>query len=213
MNDKKLEESSVGILKPDNLLIHENDFSHFGGNQDWFSERWQQQAGCGPTNAANLIWYHSQKSPDYQRLCPYQAARKEEFIMLMEDVWNYVTPGNMGVNSTEIFRDGVLTYGKDHGIILQAKTLEVAGLTSMKRNYEKIREFVTEALSKDLAVAFLNLSNGTLQNLDSWHWVTVVAMNGEEALIYDQGKAFWINMRKWTNTSLMGGGFVYIDSQ
>ena len=36
--------------------------------------------------------------------------------------------------------------------------------------------FVRLGLDQDCPVAFLNLSNGRLTNLDSWHWVTITGL-------------------------------------
>ena len=89
-------------------------------------------------------------------------------------------------------------------------TLDVAALPGGARTYHKVSDFIEKALRRNQPVAFLNLSNGTLDNLDSWHWVTIVSLRGDDAMIYDQGKARWVHLRQWLETSLMGGGFVTV---
>jgi hypothetical protein len=41
--------------------------------------------------------------------------------------------------------------------------------------------------------------------------VSIVALRGGEAMIYDQGEARWIDLKRWLETSLMGGGFVVVE--
>lgn len=194
------------------LSMQGSDTLYYGGDQEWFANRWQRQAGCGPTNCANLLWYLAKTRRGCAPLCPYDASHKEGFIQLMEDVWQYVTPGNMGVNSTDIFADGAKRYGEAKGLALLTEALVIDRINRGARDYHAISLFVAWALSRDLPVAFLNLSNGTLNNLDSWHWVTIVSLRGDDAMIYDQGKPLWVNLKEWTATSIMGGGFVTIEA-
>lgn len=191
-------------IRDGNVLFH-------GGDQDWFTDQWQQRAGCGPTNCANLLWFLAQTQPGCAPLCPYNAAEKPGFLRLMQDVWHYVTPGNMGVNSTDLFTAGATRYAREKGVPLLAHTLNIAPMQGGKRIYTEVADFIARALQRGLPVAFLNLSNGTLDNLDSWHWVTLVALRVDEALIYDQGDARWVNLRRWLATSIIGGGFATLE--
>ena len=193
------------------LEIYEGNTLYYGGNQEWFSDSWKRRAGCGPTSFANLICYLSKTHAGYEALCPYDTTGKSGFVQLMENSWRFVTPGSKGVNTTDIFSDGAKGYGDEKGVALMAESLVVAPLHSGTRSYKDISGFVVQALKRRLPVAFLNLSNGILNNLDSWHWVTIVALRGGDALIYDQSKAKWINFQLWLSTSIMGGGFVTIE--
>ena len=203
--------SAVCLPNLEVLEIYDKSTLYYGGNQDWFFDRWQQKAGCGPTSCANLICYLAKTRMDCEALCPYDIKEKAGFLQLMEAVWHYVTPGDKGVNTTDIFVDGVLGYGADKGVPLISKAITVAPINSGARTSSDIFQFVFQALDCKLPVAFLNLSNGTLHNLDSWHWVTIVALRGDCALIYDQSKAKWINLRQWLSTSIKGGGFVTVE--
>lgn len=190
------------------LDVRDGDNIYRGGDQEWFAERWQRQAGCGPTNCSNILWYLAQTRPACAPLCPYDASEKSGFVSLMHDVWGYVTPGGMGVNSTAIFATGAERYARDKGVFLTADTFDISPLHGAARSYSDIFSFLSSALGSDLPVAFLNLSNGALRDLDSWHWVTVVALRENEAMIYDQGGARWIDLARWLASSVMGGGFV-----
>jgi hypothetical protein len=64
-------------------------------------------------------------------------------------------------------------------------------------------------------VAFLSLDNGQEELLDSWHWVTLLALQCEEedggavfADVADEGKLLHVDLKKWFDTTNLGGGFV-----
>ncbi|MDR2005653.1 MAG: hypothetical protein LBP78_00185, partial [Acidaminococcales bacterium] len=174
----------------------------YGADQTWYEEYFQKRAGCGPTSAAHLIWYLAGARGGCAALCERAHGRdpaKAEFLPLMQKLWAYVTPGPMGVNNTGIFARGAERYGADHGVPLTACVLPVPVLPSIRPSPEQVARFLTQALDDDLPAAFLNLSNGGLANLDSWHWVTLVAFSPDDfcALMYDNGERKEINLREW----------------
>jgi hypothetical protein len=75
--------------------------------------------------------------------------------------------------------------------------------------------FIEEALLKDVPVAFLNLCNGDENNLEPWHWVTIISLdyaddeNSVFVNILDGGLIKKIDLSLWYNTTTLGGGFVY----
>ena len=59
----------------------------------------------------------------------------------------------------------------------------------------------------------MNLSNGAVRNLDNWHWVTLVSVNGElRAEMYDQGRRQLIDIGLWLSTTTGGGAFVALET-
>jgi hypothetical protein len=57
---------------------------------------------------------------------------------------------------------------------------------------------------------FSHLSNGHLINLDSWHWVTITALDDAGmAEISDSGERKQIDLERWYATSLLGGAAVW----
>ena len=62
--------------------------------------------------------------------------------------------------------------------------------------------------------AFLNLSNGGLTNLDSWHWIAITALylhDGEQLLaeVSDSGERKLIDLAFWYGSTRLGGAAVY----
>jgi len=188
---------------------------NYGGNQIWYPTRFQRDAGCGPTTASHLIWYLSQTRTKCQDLCPYNGNKPEGFLQLMEDIWNFITPKSMGVNNTDTFTNGAHRYGSHKGIELICQTLIIPKIPGTRPTSKEMFGFLENAFSNDLPVAFLNLSNGSLTELESWHWVTLISTDSvnNTAKKYDQGIATDINLKQWLRTSLLGGGFVTIDKK
>ena len=64
-------------------------------------------------------------------------------------------------------------------------------------------------------MAFLNYSSGAVDNLDSWHWVTLIAMEDPDSgklpcLILDGGEKKVIDFTQWLNTSVRGGALAVL---
>lgn len=189
-------------LNYDYLLI---DKKYYGGNQEWFSSIFQRKAGCGPVSASNVIMYESKKHYS-----------KEEFIKLMEDMWNYITPGMMGLNKVEYYNDGFSKYIKDNNIKLkESNILKIAKNKEERPSIKELFEFINKAIELDHPVAFLNLDNGKEKVLDSWHWVTIVGIEYKDeeliADIVDEGLLKTINLSLWLNSTTKEGGFIYFE--
>lgn len=201
--------SAVSIADPQLLHINDGSKQYYGANQIWFQTQWQQRSGCGPTVASHLIWYLSRTKKDLERLCLHDGSNKEGFARLMEDVWQFVTPTAMGLNRTSLFAEGVLRYAAEKDTPLGCRTLEVSRMPRMRPSLSALADFLEEAFAEDVLVAFLNLSNGALRNLESWHWVTLTSYDPQSgmACMYDQGTKQMINLKKWLKTTVLGGGF------
>lgn len=74
--------------------------------------------------------------------------------------------------------------------------------------WEQLRAFVAASLACDCPVAFLNLDNGKIRQLDRWHWVTLIGLEGDTASIVDNGNAFTMDLNLWYATTKTRGGFV-----
>lgn len=208
MENYKLKLNNLEIFR-----IREGSYIYNGPNQSWYPKRFQRMAGCGPTSCSNIIWYLAQTRENYKGLCPYDGTTYEGFLKLMQDVWQYVTPGLMGVNKLEMFENGAISYGKDKGYSLSCKSFKIQSRNFINdKEIENAFDFIEEALKEDLPVAFLNLNNGQLSNLESWHWVTIYELDREKGRvsILDQSRLEEIDLKLWMNTSSKGGGFVVV---
>lgn len=185
---------------------------YYGCNQEWFGSSWQRQSGCGPSVASNILMYlHGSKAIQL----PQEVNNRDDCIKFMEEVWNHVTPTERGVNTLELFCNGVKKYLHTQGYDLECFSLEIPNKRTERPSLNTVVEFIAKGLQSESPVAFLNLSNGMVANLDRWHWVTIVGLEADHdngrvsAEIFDAGQAFAIDLKLWYETTTLGGGFVY----
>lgn len=199
----------------DRSILHFSARNHiyYGADQNWYPNPWQIQSGCGPTCASHLVWYLARTGKQAGRLCSYTGNSKENILRLMIDIWDYVTPGMLGVHTTGMFCEGIIKYGQEKGVPLEVYQLDCNPLPAKRPSYEEVSTFIERAFEHHAPVAFLNRSNGDLANLSSWHWVTLMAQEENGMLIYDQGRSKVIDLKTWLNTNILGGGFVWIDEK
>lgn len=200
------------IRSPELFHIQTGSAYSTGANQLWFRTRWQRDSGCGPTTCSQILWYLSRTRRWAEPLCAHDASGQPGFLQLMEQVWQYVTPTVMGLNSTDLFARGVTRYGESRHVRLDCRCLNVSAIPALRPDAADVRRFLLDALEADTPVAFLNLSNGSLRNLGSWHWVTLTGLDPDSlaAQILDNGSTPTIDLAAWLSTTTLGGGFCRI---
>ena len=201
------------LRNPDNLHIMDSlgDIS-FGCNQEWYSSDWQRSSGCGPSVASNIMLYmHRSKTISL----PQEVNNKSECTKLMETVWDHVTPTNKGIYLLAQFCDGLHSFIRSNGYMFESFSLNIPDKNKERPELPAIVHFIAQGLINDCPIAFLNLSNGMISNLDRWHWVTIVSLetdqNNSKVLvnIYDGEESINIDLKFWYETTTLGGGFVY----
>jgi len=196
------------ILNPDSLLVidESSKMSYYGCDQDWYKTQWQRASGCGPSVACNIMFYLTNTDRDRMP--------KENWLKRMEESWQYVTPTVRGISSSKLFCKLMADYIDAKGLDFDFSRFEVAAVPASRLPIKQLLHFIEVALSKDMPVAFLNLSNGKVENLDSWHWVTVVAISYEEngsaafVKVFDSGELKTVDLLLWYKSTILGGGFV-----
>ena len=188
---------------------------YYGGSQEWYHTTRQKRAGCGPTAASNLVWYIARTKPHLAALWDVTRTGQEDFLCLMEEMFQHITPGRGGVNTTEKFTAGALRFGEKQGAPLRANVMEVPTTFAKRPTPDEVESFILAAMEADFPVAFLNLSNGGVKNLDRWHWVTIMALepHSMNAVICDQGDCLKIDLGRWLKATILGGGFVWLDGK
>lgn len=203
----------ISIQTPTHLHIQNRSALSYGANQIWYTTWWSKVSGCGPTTASNILWYLTVSRPHQcGKLFDGNGRRRADMQRLMKTMFKYVTPTRMGVNKASILVSGVTRYGADRGVPLRCRVLEIPEDPSKRPSPEEVYEFLRLAFSVDLPVAFLNLSNGSLKNLDNWHWVTLISTDETlQAEMYDQSRRSFIDLPRWLETTTKGGAFVVIE--
>lgn len=193
------------------MKIQRDSGNVIGGSQLWYSNFFRRLSGCGPTAASNMIWYLGRLHPELDFHIG-EGGMLLEYKTLQKEMFRYVTPGFKGVDTAAKFTKGFLQYGLKHGVLFHEHVLEIPQRREERPDWEVVCEFLTAAMMADCPVAFLNLHNGTLCNLDSWHWVTILGIDSlnKLATISDQGRKFDIALERWLIQTTLGGALVYM---
>jgi hypothetical protein len=201
----------LNIKNPELLILDTPRGKAAGGSQLWYTDRWSVLSGCGPTAAANLVWYLSRRDPSLGALTGVLTYSLESYRSLQDEMFTRFKPGMGGVNSSKLFTGGLLKYAGLRGIALETRELDIPAIG--RPSAGAMADFVREGLVSDCPVAFLNLSNGDQAALDSWHWVTVIGLSGRTAHILDMGRPVEVDLLRWHASSVLGGAFVYVKTQ
>lgn len=188
--------------------------STFGGAQEWYASQWQRKAGCGPTCAANLTAYLALTRPELRSLYRGEDCNRDAFLRHMNEVYPFVKPGLAGLNRVERFSEGVVAFAASRGISLTPHVCSVKSNRTPKRPGEsELFAFVEAGLRADCPIAFLNLSRGNENKLQSWHWISITSANMEEdrliACASDEGRLIEFDLLLWYLSTTMRGGLVY----
>jgi hypothetical protein len=187
-----------------------------GCNQDWFvNAGFVRHAACGAAVCSTIFGYLLRTRTEWQGNCvrPAELESKDAILSFMETVYTHVRPRKGGVMGDH-FAEGSATLAKSLQIPLMPEMLKIPVRKSLRPRIDDMRDFLTASISADIPAAFLILSNGRSENLDTWHWVTVTAVDagetgiGMRAQILDNGALFWTDLGLWLQTSLIGGAFV-----
>ena len=93
----------------------------------------------------------------------------------MEALWPYVTPRLPGLDKPESLVLGCRSFALSGGACSRGDPQDPRRREN-RPSPAACRDFLIRALDADCPVAFLNFSNGSLPNLDSWHWVPLIAL-------------------------------------
>ena len=204
-------EVSIKNMKLFEVIDEASAETFYGGWQEWYGVWWKRLAGCGPTTVTNIISYMNRAGLADGGAAPL---RKSEFVALMDDVWHYVTPSVRGIPSAAALTKGAAGYIAARKLALITEELDIPKNRLLRPGLTKLSEFIAQSLENDIPVAFLSLDNGEEKLLDTWHWVTLLALRYEEdgsaafADVADEGKLLHVDLRKWYDTTGLGGGFV-----
>jgi hypothetical protein len=151
------------------LEIFDGDKHYYGGNQEWFKEEVFKRVGCSTVAAANIVAYLSLRNGN-KTLYGYNDMNKSNFIKHMELIGRYVYPDEtLGIISSLYFMDKVIDFAEDRGVKLKSNWI------TTEQDFDKIKDFIKEALRKDNPVALLMLKNKVLKEYD-WHWMTITRL-------------------------------------
>lgn len=199
---------SKHILK---IIDSEEETDLYGSDQEWYSRKIQRLSGCGPATVTNIIYYIKKKH--IEDSCIKELTR-EKCLSMMNEMWNYVTPGLRGIPSTAMLGNGIIKYLQEKKLDIHLEYLDIPGKKEARPNLNTVVDFLCKALQNDTPLAFLNLDNGKVKELYSYHWVTAISLkynlseNAAYLYILDGGLEIEIDLSRWLSTTKAGGGFV-----
>ena len=186
---------------------------YFGCDQNWYKRKWQRLSGCAPSTAATILLYlHKSRRINL----PMEVFEKKDCLLLMETVWDHVTPTPDGIYLSEQFCRGIQSFAQAYGFKPGCRSVDIPPDSQQRPGLETIIGFVAEGLAQDSPVAFLNLSSGLVGNLEEWHWVTIIALETDElqeqahVRIFDGDRSEIIDFKLWYETTVEGGALVYL---
>lgn len=196
------------------LQINRNNQILYGYDQEWYQTSFRKTRGCGPTAAAMVLLYLNRREAEP---LPYQSHNISSISTVLEEVWEFVTPGwLLGLNSTAKFCKGLMAFFEHHGLDWQCHRLSLTAFRSKRASLPQVVQFIEEGIASDCPVAFLNLHKGQVTALYSWHWIVVVALSYDYSqnrylvTCYDGGNSITFDLGLWLETTRFGGGFVYV---
>ena len=202
------------IAHPEWLQLETNNKIMYGYNQGWYQTSFRRTRGCGPTAAAMLLLYLNKR--EAQPL-PYHSHDISSITKVLEDVWNFVTPGwLLGLNSTVKFCKGMAALFRHYGLSWFCRELSLGIFKSKRKSLAQVVKFLEDGMASDCPIAFLNLHKGRVTALDSWHWTVLVSLSYDPgqnryiATCYDGGRSIAFDLGLWLETTRLGGGFVYV---
>ncbi len=199
------------IQNPTRLQVRDEPTGQifYGSDQEWYAKRIQRLSGCGPSVAANLLFYRQKQGTP---------PTKENLLYLMNRVWPFVTPTFQGIPNAQMLQEKINKYAAANALSLSYHTLDIPQAGAERPGLPQVIDFLCQGLQADSPVAFLNLCNGKESRLDKWHWVTITAIsyteNKQQATltIYDAGNQLEADLALWLATTKRGGGLLYITS-
>ncbi|MDY6084584.1 MAG: hypothetical protein SPI25_04980 [Dialister sp.] len=194
------------IIHPEWITLRIYGRLHVGYDQDWYPEKWQQLAGCGPTAGTVMAAYIERKQ---RRLAIHTV---EEARKKMMDLWPYATPRMHGLYKTRWLREGLEAYLRDQGLAGKVEALSVPSIRFLAPKLPEAAAFIREGLAADCPIGFLNLHSGGEPIPYHWHWMVIVGIREEKGQFFcrfwDSGKEYTFNLGNWIANTRFGGGFV-----
>lgn len=202
---KKIELLNADFLQ---ITLDDNKLS-YGYNQEWYQDKWQRLAGCGPTTGTQMLSYVLQRDKLIDGKITQATA-----LTMMEEFWHYATPGKGGLFRTSWLKRGLNQYFADKKLPYEADLIRILPFKILRPKLTKIGATIVDALANNAPIGFLNRQSGKEKNIDTWHWMIVVGIEILEddyiITVYDESIIKEFSLKKWLSSSMLGGGFVYL---
>ena len=107
-----------------------------------------------------------------------QKKEQEQYLKLMQTMYQYMKPGFMGYPLIGRFAKDFKRYAADRGIEFKSEQL------FLPKSKEQALDFILPSLKEENPVAFLILRHPAYElREDNWHWVTITGFDEEKELL------------------------------
>ena len=186
-----------------------------GGNQEWYRDLWQQPGRAAAPPLPPPCWPTSPRPTPAWPPWPRQQGHTQAGFLLqyMEAPLALCHPPAPGAGQAGEPGGWAAGPSPCPGGVLQGGDPQDPPPAGEPPQPRRLPGFsLIQSLDANCPVAFLNFSNGSLPNLDSWHWVpSSPSPRGEGVLlctILDEGAEKVIDLALWQETTLLGGALV-----
>lgn len=140
------------------VIYQEGKMIGYGGNQDWFKDPWAQRAGCASVLASNMYAYYAGK-PQYEL---------DEFLEIMEQMFQQMTPGHMGYPYLYKFARTFVKIMDNESMYLKPV------YQKRSKNYKHGLTFFLNSIDQGHPVGMLILHHRAKElEDDNWHWICI----------------------------------------
>ena len=146
-------------------IYQNNKMIGYGGDQDWFDDEWAQKAGCASVLASNMYAYYKKQ---YVFSCT-------DFLKIMEQMFQEMTPGKMGYPF-------LYKFGRTFKKIMKEEHIALSPVyQKTSQNDEHALSFVLQSLQEYHPVAMLILYHHAKElEDDNWHWICLTGYQEKE---------------------------------
>ncbi len=184
----------------------------YGGNQDWFRDPMMKLGGCAAATVCDTSIYMSLYQ-DKKHLYPYDInnLNKADYISFAAKMKPYLKPRWKGINTLNIYIDGINQYLSDTG----EKAIKVSGLSG-DMPYEQAASLLCKQIDKEMPVPYLLLKHkASSMSFFVWHWFLLVGYetDGDEIRVKaaTYGNYHWLSLRElWETGYQEKGGMIIL---
>lgn len=183
----------------------------YGGNQEWFSERWMKMGGCGAVTACDLCIYLA-KYKAMPALYPFDAdnVSLEDYLAFGRIMRAYLGPRLLGIHKTQTYVSGF----RDYLASIGARPVRLRGVGG-EEDEEIASTAIRERIDSGFPVPYLMLRHLDEELHDyTWHWFLLNGYDdsgGFSVKAVTYGESRWLDLRRlWRTGRRKKGGFVLV---
>lgn len=200
----------------------------WGADQTWCESKSLAKRACSLVTATHLTAYLARKLGQVSLFRPYRFASRahgyieashvytrSEMVEQLHDLSQVLKPGLLGLFRPSRYEAGLNSFFASRGMDYACESLSLSLFHRRSQDlFEDALDFIQEHLLLDVPVSFLLYDRGGSEQVESWHWVTVVGyrydsdLNQHTLVLLDHNHWVEFDFGAWFKRSLLGGALV-----